>query len=219
VGGYGSGGHNRRRGYLEGYRRICVSYLRRHDLMRPGVYSTLSWTNSRGEATGSMQVIGAKDFVTLIYSVRGSDQEAWRQVEERVALAHISKPFGGQQAYLTCPSCARRVMELILGKERFRCRMCLGLVHTSSQESSTNRAMRKANKLKNKLGAEPGLDSFYRRPRHMRRLSFARISARIQAAEAEVNDAHIRLLTRLGRLDARHRASAGRGRTAKRAFW
>jgi hypothetical protein len=221
MGGYGSGGHNRKRGHLEGHRRISVRHLRQHGLMRAGVISSFSWKDNWNRPTGTIQVVGGADVVTLVYSVRSSEAENWRQVEEQVALTRVPKSFGGEQTYLFCPRCGRRVLELALGRERFRCRTCLGLVHASSQESTADRAMRKANKLKRRLGAEPGLDSWYQRPRHMRHTTFERIDARIQAAEADVNDAHIRLLARLGRMDSKVRARRGRrqARAASGRFW
>ncbi len=58
------------------------------------------------------------------------------------------------------------------------------------------------------------------RPKHMRRRTFAKIDARIQAAEAEVNDEHIRILGRLMKLDGRSRTRAPSARSApRRAFW
>jgi len=221
VGGFGSGGRNKRHDHLEGRRRISVENLRRHDLMRPGTLSSFSWTDNWKRPTGSIQIVGGTDFVTLVYSIRSGDTEAWHHIEDQVAFARVPKSFGGAQIYMFCPKCGRRALELALGEERFRCRTCLRLVHGSSQQSQTDRAMRRANKLKRRLGAEPGLDSFYQRPKHMRRCTFERIDARIRFAEAEVNDAHIRLLGRLGRLDrrmsSRHASRGLRGRT--RAFW
>jgi hypothetical protein len=221
LGGFGSGGTNWKRAHLEGHRRIGVHYLRKQDLMRPGIYASLRWTNNLGEPTGSIQVAGGEHFVTLIYSVRRTHTEAWRPIQEQVAFARVAKPFGGEQVYFFCPRCGRRVLELALGAERFRCRTCLGLVHASSQESPTDRAMRRANKLKRRLGAEPGLDSWYTRPKHMRRKTFDKIEARIRAAEAEVNDAHIRLLGRLSRFDQRRsgRRPVGRRAAARGVFW
>lgn len=221
VGGYGSGGRNKRHDHLEGRRRISVSNLRRHGLMRTGALSSFSWTDNWKRPTGSIQIVGGPDFVTLVYSVRSGDAEAWRHIEDQVAFARVPKSFGGEQIYMFCPKCGRRALELALGQERFRCRICLRLVHGSSQQSPTDRAMRRANKLKLRLGAEPGLDSFYGRPKHMRLRTFERIDARIRSAEAEVNDAHILLLGRLGRLDrrmsGRHASRGGFGRA--RAFW
>lgn len=164
-----------------------------------------------------MQVVGGDEFVTLVYSVRGDDTEAWEQIVERVALARVAKPFGGAQTYFVCPRCARRVTTLAMGRCYFRCRTCVGAAYASSQEGPADRAMRRANKLKRRLGAEPGLDSWYMRPKHMRRRTFARIDARIQAAEAEVNDVHLRLLARLGRISGH--GTRTRRRSGTRSFW
>lgn len=220
MGGLGSGGANKKRPHFEGFRRINVGYIVRRGLHRPGTYSTHSWHDNWKQPTGSMQVVGGDGFVTLVYSVRADETEAWQHIEERVMLAHVTKPFGGSQTYFRCPRCNRRVMTLALGRRYFRCRTCVGAAYASSQEGPTDRAMRRASKLKRRLGAEPGLDSFCRRPKHMRRATFAAIDARIQQAEAEVNDAHFRLLTRLNGLNAhRSRPRTGVSRMAGRAFW
>ncbi|HOZ25839.1 MAG TPA: hypothetical protein PLH23_00980 [Hyphomonadaceae bacterium] len=188
---------------------------------RPGTYSTHSWRDNWQRPTGSMQVVGGDDVVTLVYSVRNGDAEDWRQIEERVTLTRVAKPFGGAQTYFRCPRCSRRVATLALARQYFRCRTCVGAAYASSQEGPTDRAMRRANKLKRRLGAEPGLDSYYWRPKHMRQRTFARIDARIQAAEAEVNDAHVRLLARLGGMSGRRAGRSARDgtRAAARAFW
>lgn len=198
MGGFGSGGHNKRRPHLEGYRRISVRTLRRHRLLQAGVCATLSWQDNWKRPTGSVQVVGGNDAVTLIYSTRADGADEWTQIDESVTFARVARHFGGEQTYFRCPRCHRRTTELALGQQRFRCRNCLGLVHASSQEGPTDRAMRRASRLKRRLGAEPGLDSFYRRPKHMRQATFEAIDARIQEAEAEVNDAHVYLLARLG---------------------
>jgi hypothetical protein len=220
MGGMGSGGANKRRPHIEGLRRIDVRYLVRHSMHRPGTYSTMSWQDNWQRPTGSMQVVGGAEAVTLVYSVRNGEREDWCHIEERVQLARVPKPFGGAQTYFRCPRCGRRVTTLALGRQYFRCRTCVGAAYASSQESPTDRAMRRANKLKRRLGAEPGLDSWYSRPRHMRWRTFEAIDARIHAAEAEVNDAHIRLLGRLSGLDSRRsRPRIGRRQSSGKAFW
>lgn len=221
MGGLGSGGANKKRPHFEGFRRISIGYLVKRGLDRPGTYSSHSWQDNWKRPTGSMQVVGGDGFVTLVYSVRADETETWQHVEERVLLAHVAKPFGGFQTYFRCPRCDRRVTTLALGRRYFRCRTCVGAAYASSQEGPTDRAMRRASKLKRRLGAEPGLDSFYRRPKHMRRTTFEAIDARIQAAEAEVNDAHIRLLARLGRPGRRRsgRTTGARPSPSGRSFW
>lgn len=221
MGGLGSGGANRRRPHFEGLRRINVGYLVRHGMDRPGACSNHSWRDNWQRPTGSVQIVGGDEAVTLVYSVRNGEAEEWRQIEERVVLARVPKPFGGAQAYFRCPQCVRRVTTLALGRQYFRCRTCVGAAYASSQEGPTDRAMRRASKLKRRLGAEPGLESFYRRPKHMRRATFEVIDARIQAAEAEVNDAHVRLLARLGRpgRGQSRRQSGTRSAGSARSFW
>lgn len=220
MGGLGSGGANRKRPHFEGLRRISVGYLVRHGMDRPGTYSNHSWRDNWERPTGSMQIVGGDNAVNFVYSVRNGDTEDWRHIEERVVLARVPKPFGGKQVYFLCPRCSRRVTTLALRSQYFRCRSCVGAAYASSQEGTTDRAMRRANKLKRRLGANPGLDSPYWRPRHMRQRTFDAIHARIQAAEAEVNDAHIRLLGRLSGMCG-HRAKqirSARG-SAGRPFW
>jgi hypothetical protein len=221
MGGLGSGGANRKRPHFEGFRRINVGYLVKRGMDRPGTYSTHSWHDNWKRPTGSIQVVGGDGFVTLVYSVRSGETDEWQQIEERVALARVPKPFGGEQTYFRCPRCSRRVATLALGRQYFRCRSCVGAAYASSQEGASDRAMRRANKLKRRLGAEPGLESWYTRPKHMRHRTFARIDARIQAAEAEVNDAHLRLLARLGRMTGNkpaRRANLARHASGK-GFW
>jgi hypothetical protein len=221
MGGFGSGGANRKRPHFEGFRRIHVGYLVRHGMHRPGTYSTHSWQDNWKRPTGSIQVVGGDGFFTLVYSVQNDGTEDWQHIEERVEIARVLKPFGGAQSYFRCPRCARRVTTLALRRQYFRCRTCVGAAYASSQEGSTDRAMRRANKLKQRLGAEPGLDSCYWRPKHMRQRTFARIDAQIQAAEAEVNDAHLRLLARLGRMSGRRSEPNGCAgtRSGARTFW
>lgn len=221
MGGFGSGGANRKRPHFESFRRIHVGYLVRHGMHRAGTHSTHSWQDNWKRPTGSIQVVGGDAFVTLVYSVCAGETEDWQQIEERVALARVEKPFGGEQTYFRCPRCNRRVTTLALGHRYFRCRTCVGAAYASSQESATDRAMRRANRLKRRLGAEPGLDSCYWRPKHMRQRTFDRIDAGIRAAEAEVNDAHLRLLGRLGRMSGQQAGRSARGgaRSGARAFW
>jgi hypothetical protein len=222
MGGFGSGGHNRRRDALEGRNRLSIGTLKRRGLLRAGALASMSWKDNWDRPTGSIAVTGGDAAVTLSYSVRRDESEAWRQVEDRIELTRAPRPFGGAQDYFLCSRCSRRVSELAFGEERFACRSCLGLVHRSSQQGPTDRAQSRASKLRIRLGAEPGFENAYGRPKHMRHATFERLDAQIQAADAEVHDQHLRLLARLSRLDARTRATRT-ARTAravaKGSFW
>jgi hypothetical protein len=143
-------------------------------------------------------------------------------VEQSIAITRLPRNFGGEQTYFRCPRCSRRTTELALGRGHFACRICQGLVHRTSQQGPTDRAMSRASKLKKRLGAEPGLDSFYVRPKHMRQKTFERIDAQIRAAEAEVLDEQIRMLGRITQRSQRsrhHQTARHAHAKSGRAFW
>ncbi len=213
MGGFGSGGHNRKRAHIEGQPRLHARLLKQRNLLAEGIRACMSWQDNWGRQTAAIEVIGGAQQVTLAYSVRSNDQSPWRRVEEPVRILRMARPFGGEQVFIACPGCRRRVMSIALSGGRFRCRTCHGLTYASSQEGSTDRAMRRANKLRRRLGCEPGWEAPYWKPKHMRQRTFNWIEEQIEAAEAEVTDAHIRLLNRLGRV------SRPRARSAGRSFW
>ncbi len=213
MGGFGSGGHNKRRAHIEGQPRLHTRLLKKRGLLANGISASMSWNDNCGRQTAAIEVIGGIEQVRLRYAVRTKGQPETVNIDEPVRIIRQPKPFGGEQILLACPGCTRRVMALALRAGRFRCRSCHGLTYASSQEGATDRAMRRANKLRRRLGCEPGWEAPYWRPKHMRHRTFQRIEVQIEAAEAEVNDAHVRLLARLGRI------SKSRGRTASRGFW
>jgi hypothetical protein len=182
----------------------------------------MSWTDALGRPTGSIEVVGGEDAVTLLYSTREGEHEPWRCMEQIIAITRLPRNFGGEASYFRCPRCSRRTKELALGRGGFACRTCQGVVHRSSQQGPTDRARSRASRLRMRLGAEPGFQNAYGRPKHMRQTTFERIDAQIQAAEAEVLDGHIRMLGRITQRTqrSRHHPSARHAHAmSRRAFW
>ena len=102
---------------------------------------------------------------------------------------------------------------------RYLCRACHGLVHASTQERPGNRATRKNQKLRRKLGVEIGLGNWIGpKPKGMHYKTFERISARIHAAEAEVCDDMLVVLNRMKRTTER-RSDQIRRIGATKDFW
>jgi hypothetical protein len=56
-------------------------------------------------------------------------------------------------------SCGRRVVRLYLARGRFLCRQCSQLVHVTPYELPWQRALRRANKLRRRLGVGPGVST------------------------------------------------------------
>ncbi len=66
--------------------------------------------------------------------------------------------LGGQRAWFRCPAkgCGRRVA-ILYGGAIFACRHCHRLAYESQREAGYDRMARRADKLRDKLGWEPGI--------------------------------------------------------------
>jgi len=121
------------------------------------------------------------DRVVLSYRCRVGGGE-WQEVQEGVPIVRIACRFGGRRPYFICPgavngiACARRVVKLYGPVRYFLCRRCYRLAHASQSESAWHRALRRENKIRMRLGGEPGrASSFPDRPKGMWRRTYARL--------------------------------------------
>jgi hypothetical protein len=219
MGGLGSGGHNSKgRRIVEGQYWLDATNLKRRGILQSGTSHQLFWKGSGDRTSPSIRIRGGEDAVELEYSWRRGD-EPWQVHKEHVSLRHRERHFGGRETYFLCPKCARTVKRLYPGGVRYLCRTCHGLVHASTQERTGNRATRKNQKLRRRIGAEIGLgDWIGPKPKGMHRKTFERISARIHAAEAEIHDDMLVLLNRMKRHTAR-RSDQIRRLGQRQDFW
>lgn len=200
MGGFGSGGWNlRHAGTVEGRRRIDACAFAREGLLKQGIIATVSW--GEGDGKNSIVVLGGPDEVRLQYSWRRGDAP-WMPHEETISIDRLARPYGGAQAYFRCPKCSRRVRFLIHGEIRYLCRHCLDLVHASTRERESDRAMRKVNKLRRRIGAEIGLEAAIGpKPKGMHQATFDRIYTEILQGEEIVWAEGMRIVRRLGGKD------------------
>ena len=93
--------------------------------------------------------------------MRVGDRE-WRNVTDTIPIVHLPCRFGGSRAHFICPGprgteCGRRITKLHLSNRYFLCRHCTKLAYASQFENLWQRALRRANKLKQRLGIAAGI--------------------------------------------------------------
>ena len=85
--------------------------------------------------------------------------------------------YGGFRFWFLCPGCYRRAAVLYL-YQSLKCRKCHDLVYNSERESPLDRRFRKANKIRYRLGWQPGIANLdWRKPKGMHWKTFYRLRA------------------------------------------
>lgn len=182
MGGIGSG---RRPSYsgkdtTEDSTPLDIRRLQRAGALTPGRFVSWQWTlNDRVYA--SIRIIADIGSVTLSYSYspRGHPAEAVRQT---VWLETTPCTLGGRRQWFTCPWCKRRVAVIYGTGRLFACRRCKGLAYACQGESADDRAARRADRLRKRLGWEPGiLNGTGLKPKGMHVHTYERLLARHEA--------------------------------------
>jgi hypothetical protein len=128
-------------------RRIDVRRWHRDGLLRPGVWSSWVWSDSKtGEQRASIGFSVSEHHVELQYSISDTPQ---RQL---VPLERTPCTFGGARPWFRCPACTRRVAVLFLRSNRFACRHCQRIAYASQSDDACGRAWRRQSKLEARLG-------------------------------------------------------------------
>lgn len=175
------------------------------------------------ERLASISMRGGRDLITLSYRWRTHDSD-WQDVEQTVSIHWQPCRYGGHRAYFVCPGvvngmvCARRVAKLYCAGRYYLCRHCYRLTYASRKEDRWDRAMRKANNVRTKLGGEPGRCSTWpARPKGMWQRTYDRLSQTICDAEDTADERLVLLAGRL--LNFEKKSTTHSGRRMKGKFW
>jgi hypothetical protein len=178
--GWGSGSWQIGKGTTDDYRALDVRQLHRDGPLAPGRSYSLSWTRN-GEIVASIRVRVESDRLNLNYRYKSSNSD-WHPMDYPVYLDWTDCNLGGRRVWFLCPAsgCARRVALLYLGGSGiFACRHCYSLVYASQRETGDERAARRADKIRDRLGWEPGiLNGEGYKPKGMHWRSFERLQAK-----------------------------------------
>src|SRR4051794_37613430 len=222
MGGFGSGRPSGSgRDTVEASRSIDVNRLQREGCLRPGWSGGWQWTRD-GEKIASINMRTNADRLHLSYRIRNGDGD-WQDVDESVRIVRARCRFGGTRPYFICPGvvngigCGRRVAKLYGSGRYFLCRHCYRLGYSSPSEGAWDRTLRRANKIRQRLGGAPGLASLFPpKPKGMWRRTCAHLRARTLDAETRAEEAFALYTERLlARVDQGNRTRRNR----KRSFW
>lgn len=197
MGGIGSGrwcGHDAKT-RIESCRCLDASRLWREGCLQPESRSHVSWSH-RGEETASVFLRADRASIDLSIRVHLAERGVF-EIEERVSTIWVACPFGGHRPYFRCPgragglSCGRRVARLYQrDNSLFLCRRCHGLAYESQAEAPWARTLRRADKIRKRLGGPAGVAlPFPSRPKGMWRATYERACQAGLAADYAALDA------------------------------
>jgi len=179
MGGFGSGRGQSGRDTTSDYRALDVRRLQRDGLLTPGRSFGWNWMRD-GKTVASIQVRAETDQIILNYRHKSGGSE-WQPMDYRVRLAWTDCTLGGRRAWLLCPArgCGRRVALLYIGGSGiFACRHCYKLAYASQRETRDDRAARRADRIRDRLGWEAGiLNCEGDKPKGMHWRTFERLHA------------------------------------------
>ena len=186
MGGYGSGGWNARgRGTTADAWRLDVNRLNKAGALAPGSCSNCEWKRD-GEPVANIQIRGMGHGVELTYRSRPYGGE-WTQHDEHVDVSWEPCRFGGQRPFFHCPTCWRRVLQLY-GVHRFLCKTCQNLTYPSQREQPQDRAFRRADGIRVRLGGQPGIaNPFPEKPKYMHWRTYERLERMADEAVDVIN--------------------------------
>lgn len=182
---------------------MSLSTLLCDQLFRPGCAwsGSIVWTSTKtGERAASIgyEVRFRKEtgLVRLQYATTREDGER-EDLDYWIQLVTTPQPFGGRRCWFICPRTGRRATKLHLpdGASTFASRQAYRLAYACQREPAHERALRRAFKLRAKLGGTGGLESYIPKPKWMRWPTYDCKLEEIFAAEEVVYD-HIQILDR-----------------------
>lgn len=184
MGGMGGGRHWHygAKDTTDDYRTIDVRHWQRDGFLTPGRTFGWQWTR-HGEVTASIQVRVETDRLWLIYRHRSGGGE-WKDENYPVWFERTACNLGGQRLWFRCPArgCGRRVA-ILYGGGIFACRHCYRLAYPSQRETSDGRALRHADRIRERLGWKPGIaNGRGMKPKGMHWRSFMRLLAEYDAS-------------------------------------
>jgi hypothetical protein len=116
-------------------------------LLKSGTLFSWGWFRA-GQEVASIGALVYQGKVILSYRYRSRVGAEWEEVKEPVSLEWSACNFGGERPWFVCPGaqCGRRVAILYKLRKDFLCQHCC------QREDNKDRALRRAQKIRQRLG-------------------------------------------------------------------
>ncbi len=220
MGGFGSTRWNwvSTKDTVEDQRSLDINRLNRAGCLQAGCCSGWQWIRA-GERVASVELRRDGDLLHLSYRVPQHGRD-WHEIAQSAPIVWMPCSFGGARPYLVCPgvingiACGHRVAKLYCARTYFLCRHCYRLACASQREDRYDRALRRTNNIRVRLGGEPGMVSILPdRPKGMHKRTYERMQSKILDAEMLANERLAIFVERLMRSDGRIAARS------RKEFW
>ena len=191
MGGLGSGSWYRfdKKTTTDECRSLDVRRLHREGLLKSGTLFSWGWFRA-GQEVASISALVYQDKLVLSYHSKVGGE--WEDVEEPVSVKWTPCNFGGERPWFVCPGvvngkrCGRRVAILYGPGKYFLCRHCYDLRYGSQREDKGHRALRRAQKMRNRLGGSANMmEPFPEKPKGMHWSTYDRLFWEHHEAEME----------------------------------
>ena len=134
---------------------LDIRRVRRSGLLTPGRFFSWQWTVN-DQVCASIRVRVEAWQVELIYSYTPREGAA-ETIRQAIMLETTPCTLGGGRQWFCCPTCSMRVAVLYGRGRLFACRQCKGLAYASQGESYDDRAARRADRIRKRLGWPAGI--------------------------------------------------------------
>ncbi len=182
MGGYGSGRSPDSKKTTGRQLMIDIRWMKKQRLLVAGKAGVMAW-ECREKETGCVGYHVEKDRLILKYQNKTKVGE-WESIEDEVFFTSTPCYYGGRRQWLLCPGCNRRVA-LLYGGKYFRCRFCHNLTYSSQQEGRADRLLRRARKIRRRMGGKNNLmEPFPRKPKNMHWKTYSRLRKEAEEAVA-----------------------------------
>jgi hypothetical protein len=181
MGGFGSGRKSGKQTTGDMW-RLDVRCLARGGYLKPGMAFRWHWQRD-GETVASINLTVQVGQVWLHYKHRERGKE-WEDMCYPVSLDVTECHMGGERVWWRCPGvgCGRRVA-LLYGGRMYACRRCQQLAYRCQREVDYDRANRRTDTLRERLGWSAGmLSGSGIKPKGMHWSTFQRLCAEHDAS-------------------------------------